>query len=84
MSEQLTIHNRMVTLLQRDFPGSQTKGFRRAIQKLQWDWENWDDPDPGESKPTWDDFMDYGEAWKGGDYSRFMVYRRRMYVCCLH
>lgn len=65
--EARTIHDRMIRLLQRDYPRAQTKGFRRAIQQLQWDWEDWDhaERDEGE-KPTWKDFMDYGEAWKGG------------------
>ena len=68
MDEQNTIHNRTIFVLQRDFPGSQTKGFRRAIQKLQWDWENWADAvlEPGMDKPTWSNFLDYGETWKGG------------------
>ena len=63
MDEQATIHERTIFVLNRDFPGSQTKGFRRAVQKLQWDWEDWED---SKDKPTWSDFMDYGEAWKGG------------------
>jgi hypothetical protein len=63
MDEQGTIHDRTIFVLQRDFPRSQTKGFRKAIQKLQWDWEDWED---SEDKPTWSNFMDYGEAWKGG------------------
>lgn len=64
MDEQNTIHNRTIFVLQRDFPGSQTKGFRRAIQKLQWDWENWADAvlEPGMDKPTWSNFLDYGET----------------------
>jgi hypothetical protein len=69
MDEKKTIHSRTIFLLQRDFPGSQTKGFRKAIQKLQWDWEGWGDGcqvEPGENKPTWADFMDWGEAWKDG------------------
>src|SRR5215471_7470778 len=64
-----SLHDRTVMLLQSDFPGSQTRGFRRAIQKLKWDWENWDDAEPielGEGKPTWRDFTDWGEAWNGG------------------
>lgn len=67
MDEQDTIHNRTIFLLQRDYPGSQTTGFRRAIQKLQWDWEDWENAklvEPGESKPTWADFLQYGETWK--------------------
>src|SRR5580704_6317081 len=63
MDEQATIHERTIFVLRRDFPGSQTKGFRRSVQKLQWDWEDWED---SENNPTWSDFMDYGEAWKGG------------------
>jgi hypothetical protein len=61
-----TIHERMISVLQRDYPESQTRGFRKAMQKLKWDWENWDAPDPGEAektKPTWTDFLDWGEAW---------------------
>ena len=63
MDEQATIHERTIFVPRRDFPGSQTKGFRRSVQKLQWDWEDWED---SENKPSWSDFMDYGEAWKGG------------------
>jgi hypothetical protein len=65
MTERLTLHNRVVSLLQRDFPGSQTTGFRKAIQQLKWDWESWYDAEPaepGEGKPTWRDFLDWGEA----------------------
>lgn len=67
MREDATIHERTVFTIQRDYPGSQTRGFRKAIQKLQWDWENWDEQGEGEeTKPTWANFLDYGEAWTGG------------------
>src|SRR5262249_39661856 len=42
------------------------KGFRKAIQRLQWDWENWELAGPNEERPTWRDFLAYGEAWKDG------------------
>jgi hypothetical protein len=64
-----TIHDRMISRLQRDYPQSQTRGFRRAMQKLKWDWEDWDDAEPlevGEKKPNWQNFLDWGEAWKDG------------------
>lgn len=35
----------------------------KPIQKLQWDWEDWD---TSEGKPTWSNFLDYGEAWREG------------------
>lgn len=63
MREHDTIHNRMIFVLCRDYPGAQTKGFRKAVQKLQWDWEGWDD---STENPTWADFLNYGEAWRGG------------------
>jgi hypothetical protein len=69
MATPHTIHDRMISRLQRDYPQSQTQGFRRAIQKLKWDWENWDDAEPvevGQKKPSWEDFLDWGEAWKDG------------------
>src|SRR2546421_175238 len=69
MVQRPTIHDRMISLLQRDFPQARTRGFRKAIQQLQWDWENWDDATPvegGARKPTWEDFLDRGEAWKDG------------------
>jgi hypothetical protein len=50
MDERSTIHERTIFVLRREFPKSQTKGFRKAIQKLQWDWEDWEDSD---EKPTW-------------------------------
>jgi hypothetical protein len=59
----------MIPILQRDYPRSQSRGFRKAIQRLQWDWENWDDTEPGEAeeaKPTWANFVDWGAAWKDG------------------
>jgi hypothetical protein len=63
VSDNNTIHSRTTVRLQRDFPSAQTRGFRKAIQKLQWDWEKWDQ---AEEHPTWQDFLEYGEAWKGG------------------
>jgi hypothetical protein len=66
MSNELTIHDRMILLLQRDYPHSRTKGFRKAVQQLQWDWESWDDARSDEEKPAWRDFTDWGEAWDGG------------------
>lgn len=57
----------MVCLLQRDYLSAQRRGFRKAIQRLQWEWEDWDrERLDGEEKPTWHDFLDWGEAWKGG------------------
>jgi hypothetical protein len=58
-----TIHNRTIIQLQRDFPAAKTKGFRKAVQKLQWNWERWGE---FEDRPTWKEFMEYGEAWSGG------------------
>jgi hypothetical protein len=68
MDEQGTIHER-IHILKRDFPESQTKGFRKAVQKLQWDWEDWENAEPaepGESKPTWSYFVRHGETWRSG------------------
>src|SRR5438132_1573809 len=63
MNQKDTIHSRTVQRLQRDFPSAQTRGFRKAIQKLQWDWEGWAQ---SEERATWQNFMEYGEAWQGG------------------
>jgi hypothetical protein len=63
MREQDTIHDRMIFLLCRDYPAAQKKGFRKAIQKLQWDWEDWENL---EDKPSWSKFLSYGEVWNGG------------------
>jgi hypothetical protein len=87
VDEQSTIHDRMVYLLQRDYPGSKTVGFRKAVQRLQWDWENWADAEPtehGESKPTWSDFLEYGEVWKSGIIPDFwFIDEKCMSVVCV-
>jgi hypothetical protein len=69
VDEQSTIHNRTIYVLQRDYPCSKTKGFRKAVERLQWDWENWEDAEPteqGERKSAWSDFLEYGETRSGG------------------
>jgi hypothetical protein len=75
-TSKVTIHDRTIYLLQRDYPGSKTVGFRKAVQRLQWDWENWADAEPtehGESKPAWSDFLEYGEV-EEWDHSRSLVH----------
>jgi hypothetical protein len=66
-----TIHDRMISRLQRDYPQSQTRGFRRAMQKLKWDWEDWDDAEPlevGEKKPNWQNFLDWARLGRTASF----------------
>lgn len=83
MREQDTIHERTIFLLSRDFPTAQTKGFRRAIQRLQWEWE-WDDWHSAEENLTWNDFLREGEPWRGGMIpDLWLIDEEAMSVVCI-
>lgn len=58
-----SIHRLSIASVLRDYPGSQVRGFRKAVQKVKWNFENWAG---SEENPTWQDFLSYGEAWKDG------------------